>query len=1371
MANATINIINPESFELQDYSSNDQNLVPSYTTSSNFDTVENIVETYIYDVNQSLLDYEPDYRRYRVVQEGNAQGFDVLNSITVDPERDLVDFGFNQGEYNIIYNFFDNKIGSSFNVRYFIKEISPSRQEVRLASNDLTNEEIEASVNEFINERSNSSYFTDFQLNVGNNIQYIANNILLDTSNPNQYTVLIKLYEPLPGNVSLGDTLWICEETAEPLGFNIAFPPEEIIVQEGVSLRGPNLNIDIRDQVNNSTGLVDFNSLTTTVLTSSFNQLNTLYEEKGLEINVDYTDFSEFIHFSSAEQRIRNFYYKVGLIEAYQNDINSILTITGSTSASAVVTGSIATLEGQISDIIQNFDGFDYYMYYESTSVAYPKSNTEAPYILQSTGSAEVLTWFADRITSASDYDNANQDALVYTIPEYLRDDPQNAPYELFIEMVGQHFDNLYLYTKDITNLHDADNRLDYGVSKDLVADALRSFGIKLYQNNFASDDLYTAYLGINASGSFLPPTGSEVIDNYITASNDPTPLDDVNKEIYKRIYHNLPYLLKRKGTVEGVRALINCYGIPDTILRISEFGGKDRDNTDDYDYWYNRYNLALDCKGTSRIITPWTSSVEFGPQASRKQAPRTIMFRFKTDGPPPSTHLTQSLFAIGPEEETQSVNKFSLRLVYTGSVDLPYTSGSYSGSIPSQSSEYGDLIFRHDDNIDTITLNGPFFNGGWWSVMVQTGSFRGGTTNMQMFVKQNIYNGNDGDQIGYEISQSVNNSPPINYWDSARRAYWGTLIGEAGMLPNNRLFSGSLQEIRYYNETISESVFNDFVMNPTSIEGNNLTGSGDSFSTLMFRAPLGNELRQGGNDYILPLSASSTSTVNIYLTSSHPAVTASADSLITASFGDGFSMYTASLNAYSSLGYTGSHLIPYTETYYLDQPVAGIKNRITNKIRNEGVVLPADQNPTLSPFRSIQQFDRENESYTRDVNLLEVAFSPQNEINDDIIAGLGYFNIGEYIGDPRQVSESVTSYPNLDSLRDEYFEKYYKSYDFTDYIRLIKFFDNSLFKMIKDFVPARTGLTTGVVIKQHLLERNKYKQPQMSYTQPEYSASIETAFINGGAGGVFNPNNILEEAGGFQLESNLTSIGSSFVDLLGDSDSSDVNSAVDVVFLPGSPNQVAVTKAFNTGVLFQLDVDVATGNSGTLTVRVVSSVRGVLVSKSESYSAGSLTIILTPNIDLFPGELISFEGKTNSATEVLDGMGIFFGDDLASTAQNSAPTSQQVWKETLIGPSGSTFRFHTSQDEFYNGELSGSTLLVTDGELNDENTFKYPSTVEISYDIIFYTSSVTPLNVFNNINTSPDQGEIYLWYDTGSILDTGEGQGGGSEYESPLGL
>ena len=45
----------------------------------------------------------------------------------------------------------------------------------------------------------------------------------------------------------------------------------------------------------------------------------------------------------------------------------------------------------------------------------------------------------------------------------------------------------------------------------------------------------------------------------------------------------------------------------------------------------------------------------------------------------------------------------------------------------------------------------------------------------------------------------------------------------------------------------------------------------------------------------------------------------------------------------------------------------------------------------------------------------------------------------------------------------------------------MIKYFDNSIFKAIKNYVPARTSVSTGIVIKQHLLERNRRKPVQLS--------------------------------------------------------------------------------------------------------------------------------------------------------------------------------------------------------------------------------------------------------------------------------------------------
>ena len=62
---------------------------------------------------------------------------------------------------------------------------------------------------------------------------------------------------------------------------------------------------------------------------------------------------------------------------------------------------------------------------------------------------------------------------------------------------------------------------------------------------------------------------------------------------------------------------------------------------------------------------------------------------------------------------------------------------------------------------------------------------------------------------------------------------------------------------------------------------------------------------------------------------------------------------------------------------------------------------------------------------------------------------------------------------------------KYTSNYDWNDFIRLIKFFDNSLWKTIKDFIPAKVSAATGISIKQHLLERQKYPEPQHLILNP----------------------------------------------------------------------------------------------------------------------------------------------------------------------------------------------------------------------------------------------------------------------------------------------
>ena len=1060
-------------FNQSSYNQSDINLITKYNNSTYLES-RSIIEFFIYDVNKNLLIYNPKFTDYKVLNNPTTSNQTHISDLILDPESDLLNQGFSQGEYITYYNFLNKYIGSDIEQLY-ITEISSDRTEIRLNSNILSSLDIIEQSNQFIKERLDSNYFLDFYLNFGDNNLILSTNIALDDENPDQPSILIKLYNPLPDTYDLKSTLWVVSSIDNPIIYDVKFEDQIIIFNDTVNIQGPNFNLAVKNQINNSTLPLSYVDIISSQLTSSLNNITNLLDSKEIKINVDYTDFTNFIHFSSAQTRLENFKYKVELIEDYTNSINLLNTTTTS---SLSVSSSIALYEDKINSIISNFDGYDYFLYYDNSEYSWPKTNTSKPYILANSTSSQAISWFGSSNEyspsyggvhlSASMYDNINKDQLLKTIPEYLREDEDNQQYEIFIDMIAQHYDNIWIYYNEITQKYNIDNRLNYGISKDLIADAIKDFGINLYQNNFSNEDLYSSFLGLTPSGNLFPfpnitsslnpPTGYEYIENFISASNDVIPLDDVNKSIYKRIYHNLPYLLKSKGTLPGLRSLITSYGIPDTILQIREYGGKDKVNSNDWDYWKNVENSSFSTSGSNFISSSFNVNPLWNSQDDR---PSTLMFRFKADADSISNPpLSQSIWYAD--------SGAALTLDYVGTAQY---SGSYSGSIVDPYNQYATLAFYPDSTSDQISssINLPFYNGDWWSVMITRN-----TSSFTLYAQNKVYEGGDnGTTIGFSESSSISgNDIP---WYNSSVSYFpvsfslDTTLGYDFLTYDTTLydvltsttrsfspFSGSYQEIRYYNSVMNKNVFDDYTMNPSSITGNT---DNESSNQLIFRAPLGNE--------------------SYFLTSSiHPK--SSGTHQLTQSFNNTNDFYFDNTPIFDN----------NTEYFFYDQPIAGIKNPISDKIRIEDNIIP--EGNTLSAYKSLNHNSPVSSSYTTNINILDVSFSPQNEINNDIMSHMGGINLGEYIGNPSQRFDNKTTYPDLNSLKDVYFEKYNHNYNLKDFIRLIKFFDNSLFKMIKDFIPARNTLTSGIVIKQHLLERNKYSQPQTSYIDETITGSVK---------------------------------------------------------------------------------------------------------------------------------------------------------------------------------------------------------------------------------------------------------------------------------------
>ena len=106
-----------------------------------------------------------------------------------------------------------------------------------------------------------------------------------------------------------------------------------------------------------------------------------------------------------------------------------------------------------------------------------------------------------------------------------------------------------------------------------------------------------------------------------------------------------------------------------------------------------------------------------------------------------------------------------------------------------------------------------------------------------------------------------------------------------------------------------------------------------------------------------------------------------------------------------------------------------------------------------------------------------------------------------------------------------------------------------------------------------------------------------------------------------------------------------------------------------------------------------------------------------------------------------------------------------QSWSESIVTPYGLDNVVNSSQDEFYNGEYSGSEYVVTNGELNPEcDPYKSVNIPLTSYDITHFTNNQygendggsgadqIPISAF--LAGAPNTGGINLWWNSTRVYD-----------------
>lgn len=585
--------------ENEKYSEADLNLIDNYEINKKWNFNTHFIETHFYSVyNTKLLSvYDYELPAEVVVDNTGVEDTDV-SQLTLKPVDVAIEYGFVQTDVAMVFHFLNDLYTDDKEKQdFYIHDISQDRRELLLYSDKVETNYLINRTEDLVNNLKSKKYFEEFWVNCGDNDLFIATNIDLYELD-DKFAIAVKLYEPLPKDYKEKSIVQLVEKISDSIVVQVE-PEVEPEIAVRPKLRRANFSVKVDKPNAKETEYFNYDELFSYTNTNSNRELHSLINERSVSLNIEHSKYEDFIHFSSAEERVKNFKYKLQLIESYQTSLDTVTGLSNITN----IAGSNTRYNRLIKGIVENFDHYERHLYYDSGSSSWPKQTTSKPHINFSSTSSEATNWYNNQIITASNFDAQNYDVLANTLPDYIGDDSANNPGVIFTHMLGQHFDNLWIYTKAITDKYNADNRGNIGISKDLVKEAIRSLGVKIYNSEEGSQNLFKYLIADSYdSGSQL-----EVINEFKTVpglSPDAQPISrkEYEGEVYKRIYHNIPFLTKSKGTHRGIRALINCFGIPADTLKIKQYGGTDVDSGQFFNYDVHSTNPGAKIRTENRV-------------------------------------------------------------------------------------------------------------------------------------------------------------------------------------------------------------------------------------------------------------------------------------------------------------------------------------------------------------------------------------------------------------------------------------------------------------------------------------------------------------------------------------------------------------------------------------------------------------------------------------------------------------------------------------------------------------------------------------------------------------------------------------------------
>lgn len=728
-------------------------------------------------------------------------------------------------------------------------------------------------------------------------------------------------------------------------------------------------------------------------------------------------------------------------------------------------------------------------------------------------------------LTSASSYDANNPNLISRLIPqEYLLDgqlqDGQptiggfiEAQYSgssgpgtgqlgsaqlilSFLYIWARFFDEMKLFVDAFRNVKHVDYDINETVPDNFVQDLLAQYGFK------------------------LPPIlfNDATLDQYVNAENvlynnstNVFPLKMVQNQLLRRVLINMPDVIRSKGTQHSIKSFLRAVGIdPDNSVRIRERGGPTS----------RQLSFARETKRDVGVMLQMTSS-------ALVTSPALLMQRTEPGFPESSRTLNDKNLTSGSwtleaivkwppivvTGSLTSVTQSLVRMMGTDVLTSPTQANIFANMVAVMSSSLSESVVRlyvrpgraAASPILRIEINpGNMFNSERWHISF--GRVRNDAINSRVSSSYFLRaaSENFGDVVSYVATSSFFNETPsgesnafndtsgsgyadFNFFACGANTFYpvvgDTLTSGAAAMSYRYLndtsnasvesralaFDGRISNVRFWSKALTDDEWREHVRNYKSvgvydplINWNFNTTSSGSFERLRSEAVVKQTVRNA--DAAGDIFFSDHSQNNMTLTGS--------------GFLSGSQVLLGEVFQYSMLS-------PNFDTATSSE-----------KIRIRG--FKDIQNVANTPWAGIAPVHevQKSEQPTDDTRFA-IEFSLMDALNRDIVTLFATFDaIDNAIGDPELLFSP--DYPNLDRLRQLYFNRLTNKVNFKSFFEFFRWFDTSIGGFIEQLVPRKTQFKgTNYVVESHMLERPKFSySPNESYLTERNRAKIRSQIL-----------------------------------------------------------------------------------------------------------------------------------------------------------------------------------------------------------------------------------------------------------------------------------